>query len=185
MTYRRPLGATPYVVSVEDLDSSLRFVMQQSDRFWAKVQKSDGCWEWTAAHLPQGYGEFMMKLPSEVRARPHRAHRVAWMLANKRLIPAGLYVCHHCDNPKCVRPEHLFLGTHADNTRDMVKKGRHFLGKERSGSQEKSHCKRGHAFTGENCMPLKGGGRRCLQCFRDGNRIRARARRAALKASAV
>lgn len=89
-----------------------------SERFWAKVNKTDDCWEWTASVTAQGeYGQFMLN------GRPVRAHRYSWELINGP-IPRGLYVCHHCDNPRCVKPEHLFLGTARDNNMDRQQKGR-------------------------------------------------------------
>ncbi len=92
------------------------------DRVEYKVLVGDGCWEWAGAHLfrPSGmrsYGSLLW------RGRQTGAHRVAWELTNG-LIPDGLYVLHHCDNQGCVRPDHLYLGTHADNTRDAVERRR-------------------------------------------------------------
>lgn len=84
-------------------------------RFWDKVDMSGECWVWTAATNRNGYGVFS--------GRTRLAHRMAWKEVNGA-IPRGLFVCHHCDNPPCVRPEHLFLGTCADNVRDMLLKGR-------------------------------------------------------------
>lgn len=89
------------------------------DRFWSKVQKTDGCWEWTGSRRPKGYGVFAVN-----GARRESAHRVAYALFIGP-ISAGFFVCHRCDNPRCVRPDHLFLGTQADNMRDMHAKGRH------------------------------------------------------------
>ena len=85
------------------------------ERFESKFVKSKGCWEWQAA-INNGYGWFAAK-------KPTRAHRVAWQLY-KGAIPEGMCVLHKCDNKKCVRPSHLFLGSQLDNIEDMRTKGR-------------------------------------------------------------
>lgn len=85
-------------------------------RFWDKVKKGKGCWEWTAANS-RGYGKF--RLGGKTLA----AHRVSYEWANGP-IPDGLVVMHTCDNPPCVRPAHLRLGTHGDNAVDRDRKGR-------------------------------------------------------------
>ena len=90
-------------------------------RFWAKVNVAgpDDCWEWTASKTMKGYGQFGVYGGS-----PKGAHRVAWEM-EVGPIPEGLFVCHHCDNPGCVNPAHLFVGSPSDNMRDCVTKGRH------------------------------------------------------------
>ena len=93
-------------------------VIPIEDRIWKFVQKTDGCWEWTGQRCARGYG-----LVAVTHTTVRRAHRVIWELVNGP-IPAGMVICHHCDNPPCVRPDHLFIGTQADNMRDMQAKGR-------------------------------------------------------------
>ena len=93
--------------------------------YWAYVAKTDdasSCWIWTGGRNTAGYGA--------LRNRQHRgklAHRLSWEMAYGP-IPDGLIVCHRCDNPACVRPDHLFLGTLVDNVVDMVNKGRQSRG---------------------------------------------------------
>lgn len=91
-----------------------------ADRFGSKVDKSggpDACWLWTGHRIPTGYGAI------GVGKNTRSTHRLSWELANGP-IPEGQHVLHRCDNPPCVNPNHLFLGTHADNVRDMHAKGR-------------------------------------------------------------
>lgn len=86
-------------------------------RFWSHVDKSDDCWIWTASRSADGYGRF--RLNHKLIA----ANRMSWKIAHGE-IPAGMLVLHRCDNPPCVNPEHLFLGTDKDNAQDSCAKGR-------------------------------------------------------------
>ena len=108
------------------------------NRFWAKVQKSSGCWLWTGTTNGKQRAMFTMD------GKPRIAARVVLALCGVD-VPKDRLVCHHCDNPMCVKPEHLFIGTTKDNALDAVSKGRLF-------NQKKTHCKHGHPFTPENTI---------------------------------
>lgn len=87
------------------------------DLFWSQVDMDGDCWEWLGHRQRDGYGTVKYDRETE------RAHRVAWILA-RGIIPPGLHVLHRCDNPPCVNPDHLWLGTHLENMRDRDSKNR-------------------------------------------------------------
>lgn len=95
---------------------------KDAKKFWSYVDKSDklGCWRWRGGISGDGYGSCL------IGGKRLGAHRASYLIAHGD-VPMGLCVCHHCDNPKCVRPDHLFIGTYKDNMQDAVNKGR-FVG---------------------------------------------------------
>lgn len=99
-----------------------------AERFLAKVDKSGECWLWTGCLDKDGYGKFRIK------KKIFRTHRISYELYVEP-IPDGLYVCHHCDNPSCVNPDHLFVGTSKDNMRDMISKSHNRKGQNNSNAK--------------------------------------------------
>lgn len=146
--------------------------MTIEQRFSSRVEVNDetGCHEWSGGK--DGYGKYGLltigKWGSEhiSRSRPANgrkcvAHRVAWEIY-KGPIPAGMLVCHSCDNTLCVNPDHLFLGTQKENMMDMDSKGRRVV------RGRPSHCPRGHKYSDENLYRQDGkGSGTCLTCRRE------------------
>jgi hypothetical protein len=138
----------------------MKFTDEQIKRFWAKVDKKseNECWEWTAGRDSSGYGNF------KLNGKTITASRLSWIIKNGPILNSCV-VCHSCDNPPCINPGHLFLGTVLDNSIDMVKKNRHRW----SG---RTHCNYGHELTSDNVYVkekrvingIELGSRSCRKC---------------------
>lgn len=127
------------------------------ERFWSKVAKTPGCWEWTAAKTRNGRAVIRNDDRHMVSAA-----RLSWAWANGKPFPRELFACHTCDNPSCVNPDHIFPGTNRDNQLDAIAKGR-------NPRSAKTHCKRGHEFTEANTYHWTNGvhtKRLCRACAR-------------------
>jgi hypothetical protein len=123
--------------------------------FWSRVDRTageSGCWLWSGSLGTGGYGL------CGHQKRVKRSHRIAWELTHGP-IPDGMVVCHRCDNPPCCNPAHLFLGTLADNVRDMVAKGRNW-------QASVTECPQGHSLSGDNLYTDPAGRRVCKACIR-------------------
>ena len=108
--------------------------------FWSRVSRTESCWLWTGPVDRKGYG---------LHGGRGLAHRISWEMANGRAVPEGLFVLHHCDNPPCVNPAHLYDGTHQDNVNDMVARGRNHI------PPRKTHCVHGHELNAANLILQK------------------------------
>lgn len=116
------------------------------------LNKTEGCWDWNSRKNHGGYGR--LKWMGKIQL----AHRVAAHLTKGFDLDSPLKVLHHCDNPACFNPDHLFIGTLQDNAIDCLKKNRHNMA-------SRTHCKNGHEFTKENTVLIKNrSGRRCRIC---------------------
>lgn len=164
--------------------------------FWAKVDKTGECWLWTGS-VNRRYG-VVQRQRMGVRERT-RSNRYAWILVNGP-IPEGTLVCHTCDNPLCVRPDHLWLGTNDENMADMARKGRSHRVKtpehiaaisearrrayrehpESHPGRKKTHCPAGHPYDEANTCWI-GTNRKCRACHRKRQRERKARHRAALR----
>lgn len=112
----------------------MRKMISLEERFVEKILITDDCWKWTASKYHDGYGIFRKG------SKIHRAHRISYEIFIGE-IPDDMLVCHHCDNPACVKPSHLFLGTIQDNIQDKCDKGR------ASGGSLKGEDSPSHKFT--------------------------------------
>ena len=128
-----------------------------TERFWDKVDTSGDCWMWTGFKNGQGYGRIYVP---GTRNSMMPAHRASFLIHYGPFSRLDL-VCHRCDNPSCVRPDHLFLGSTRDNAQDMSSKGR-------ARGQDVTHCPQGHEYTPENTYVYEKPGRRryCRACMR-------------------
>ena len=135
------------------------------ERFFQKVNKSGNdkypdCWIWDGGRTSKNYGSFKY-----YQDRPAIGAHVASHLFHIGEVPKGMIVCHHCDNPPCVNPEHLFLDTNSGNMKDMMKKGRNG-----GSSRKRTHCHKGHSFQefGAHVRKRKNGKtfRTCKECSR-------------------
>lgn len=138
------------IIQEEDLTAEL------FDKFYQNIRFTPGCWEWVGVKEKRyGYGKLAYGYKP---SRLVTAHRLAWAFANWIIPPSSTFICHHCDNPSCVRADHLFAGTPGDNMRDMARKGR-------SSRQKITHCPHGHPYTDTNTVRYKDGKRRCKICI--------------------
>jgi len=130
-------------------------------------ETANGCLEWQRGRTSAGYGQMTWVSGEGTRY----THRLAWEMA-KGPIPPGQCVLHSCDNPPCCTPEHLFLGSKAENTADMVEKGRLRVDAAHDAWRSRAACKHGHIYTEATTKWTPGGARVCLVCRRQYDRRR-------------
>ena len=164
---RRMYGDMPRVCELFTEINRLRELIGAASRFWMKVEivpDSDDCWEWTG-HVrhpepDRASGTFWLN------GKTRSAAQVSWELHYGRPFPEGLDACHHCDNPRCVRPTHIFAGTPSENGKDAAVKGRLY-----NPMLEKTHCPKGHPYSGDNLYVNAKGHRHCRTCRVEATRL--------------
>lgn len=136
-----------------------------SERLERRIDKSGDCWVWKGAlNFTGGYGQITLN------NRRKLVHRLVYEMEHRVTLRRDQYVCHRCDNPSCVRLDHLFLGTAYDNIQDAISKGRKRLGGLPRINAAKTECIRGHALGGTNLFIDSSGNRQCRECRRMRNR---------------
>lgn len=143
------------------------------ERFSSKYRiDSTGCWIWTAARITASPTSKKERGTFNLNGHgPVLAHRASYSIF-KGEIPLGKLVLHRCDQPLCVNPDHLFIGTQKENMQDMAIKGRRVLSGITKLNKEKTHCKNGHEFSNENTNHAPGNRRECRTCGREKMRLR-------------
>lgn len=140
------------------------------ERLLSKVEKTDSCWLWTACKNKKGYGQIVL------RKKHWLAHRLSYTVF-KGGIPDGMFVCHSCDNPSCLNPDHLWVGSSLDNQRDSHSKGRTSYAKNGPQHQRRSHCRIGHDYLVTGIYEqVKSDGRvsrSCMECRKVSEKNRA------------
>ena len=155
-------------------------VIFQEELFYSKIiRASEGCWEWRGSCQQRGnkrkgggqrvgYGQFGIRYSNRNKNKgTMSAHRLMWLLVNGE-VDDSMVVCHHCDNPKCVKPEHLYLASQSQNMKDCVARGRHAM-------TQRTHCPSGHEYTDKNTIryTTKSGfnERKCRECHNASQRV--------------
>lgn len=126
-----------------------------------KTLVGDGCWEYGGSADSRGYGRVFVEITPEGKNKLALAHRAVYE-AMVGPIPDGMLLCHHCDNPRCVRPDHVFVGSAVDNSRDMCAKGRQGSGPRPH--TKRTHCPNGHPYSDDNLYLDKHGWSHCRTC---------------------